>query len=69
MSNFPGCHGNIPATFFIKYGFRLKKQLRIKNVKQHSTTEWQCADEINAWFAIRINKQLMKEVLLLMSTH
>jgi hypothetical protein len=28
------------------------------NTTQH--TEWQYSDEINAWFAIRINKQLTK---------
>jgi hypothetical protein len=62
MSNFPGFHGNIPAMFCMKNGFRMKHQLSTKHVKQHSTIEWPCTDEINAWFAIRINKQLTEVV-------
>jgi hypothetical protein len=44
--------------FSVRYRLRLKKQLNIKHVIQHSTTKWQHSNiEINACFGVRIKKR------------
>jgi hypothetical protein len=47
----------------MRYGLRLKKQLNIEHVMQHSTTIWQNSYEIIAWVSLRIKKRLTKEAV------